>query len=72
MRREIVMAPEAVEDFRSLKANVRAEVQDAIERHLRYQPAKATKKASPGRALLKIPQLTCRFSVCSLERVRDM
>jgi mRNA-degrading endonuclease RelE of RelBE toxin-antitoxin system len=43
MRYEIILAPEAVEDLRSLKANVRAEVQDAIERHLRHKPTKASK-----------------------------
>jgi len=42
MRYEILLAPEAVEDFRSLKANARAEVRDAIERHLRYQPAETS------------------------------
>ena len=43
MRYEILLAPEAVEDLRSLKANVRAEVQDVIERHLRHQPTKTSK-----------------------------
>ena len=42
MRYEILLAPEAVEDFRALKANARAEVRDAIERHLRYQPAETS------------------------------
>ena len=39
MRYEILLAPEAVQDLRSLKANVRAEVRDGLERHLRHQPA---------------------------------
>ena len=43
MRYDIVLAPEAVEDLQSLKANVRAEVEDAIERHLRYEPTKTSK-----------------------------
>ena len=43
MRYEIILAPEAVEDLRHLKANVRAEVKDAIERHLRHQPTKTSK-----------------------------
>jgi hypothetical protein len=30
---EIVLAPEAVEDLKGLKANIRAEVRVAIERH---------------------------------------
>ncbi len=43
MRYEILLGPEAVEDLQSLKANVRAEVRDAIDRHLRHQPTKTSK-----------------------------
>lgn len=43
MRYEIILAPEAVEDLRNLKANIRAEVEDAIERHLRHEPMKTSK-----------------------------
>ena len=43
MRYEIVLAPEAVEDLRCLKANVRGDVRDAIERHLRHEPTKTSK-----------------------------
>lgn len=43
MRYEIVLAPEAVEDLRSLKANVRTQVRDAIEHHLRHEPTKTSK-----------------------------
>ena len=43
MRYEIVLAPEAVEDLANLGANHRAEVRDAIERHLRHEPAKVSK-----------------------------
>ena len=43
MRYEIVFAPETVEDFRALKANVRARVRDAIERHLRHAPTRTSK-----------------------------
>jgi len=38
MRHEIVLAPEAVDDFRRLPAAVRATVRDAMETHLRHQP----------------------------------
>jgi mRNA interferase RelE/StbE len=41
MRFEIVLAPEAVEDLKSLKANVRAAIRTALGTHLRYQPTKA-------------------------------
>ncbi len=43
MRYDILLAPEAVEDLQSLKANVRAEVLDAMEDHLRHQPRKTSK-----------------------------
>jgi mRNA interferase RelE/StbE len=40
---EIVLAPEAVEDLRRLRANVRTEVHTAIETHLRHEPRKASR-----------------------------
>ena len=43
MRFEIVLAPEAVADLRSLKANVRSAVRDAIETHLRHEPMKTSR-----------------------------
>jgi mRNA interferase RelE/StbE len=43
MRYDIVLAPEAVEDLASLKANARAAVRDAFQEHLRHQPTKASK-----------------------------
>lgn len=43
MRYEIVLAPEAVNDLKRLHARVRAEVKDALERHLRHEPAKVSK-----------------------------
>jgi mRNA interferase RelE/StbE len=43
MRYDILMAPEAVADLNDLKANVRAVVRDAIEEHLRHQPARVSK-----------------------------
>jgi mRNA-degrading endonuclease RelE of RelBE toxin-antitoxin system len=43
MRYEIILAPEAAEDLRCLEANVRAQVRDAIERHLRHEPTKTSK-----------------------------
>jgi mRNA interferase RelE/StbE len=36
MRFEIVLSPEAVEDLKKLKANVRAAVRPALETHLRH------------------------------------
>lgn len=43
MRFAILLAPEAVEDLRELKANRRAEVQEAIEMHLRHEPGKTSR-----------------------------
>ena len=39
----IVLAPEAAEDLKSLKANIRSEVTAAIERHLRHEPRKTSR-----------------------------
>ena len=44
MQFEIAFAPEAVEDWRRLKANFRALVRDAIEQHLRHTPTRTSKR----------------------------
>jgi len=43
MRYEIILAPEAAQDLKRLKAHVRAEVKDALETHLRHEPTKVSK-----------------------------
>lgn len=43
MRYEIILSPAAIEDLRSLKANLRAEVRDAMEEHLRHNPTQESK-----------------------------
>jgi mRNA interferase RelE/StbE len=43
MRYNIILSPEAIEDLRSLKANWRATMRDAIEKHLRHTPTKESK-----------------------------
>ena len=43
MRFEILLAPEAVEDLRRLKAGERAAVREALETHLRHEPAKTSR-----------------------------
>ncbi len=40
---EIILAPEAVRDLEKLRAHLRAEVRDSIERHLRERPTKTSK-----------------------------
>ena len=41
MRHEIVLAPEAVEDLGRLRAHLRPQVRDAMERRLRHSPTEA-------------------------------
>jgi mRNA-degrading endonuclease RelE of RelBE toxin-antitoxin system len=45
MRYEIVLATQAVEDFRRLSARGRSTIRDALERHLRYEPDKETRNS---------------------------
>jgi mRNA-degrading endonuclease RelE of RelBE toxin-antitoxin system len=60
MRYEIILAPEAVEDLRTLKARLRSEVRDAIERHLRHQPKKASKSRIKRLRGIRRPQYRLR------------
>jgi mRNA interferase RelE/StbE len=60
MRFEIVLAPEAVEDLRSLKANVRSTVRDALETHLRYEPMKTSRSRIKRLRGLARPQYRLR------------
>lgn len=43
MRFEILLAPEAVEDLRKLKAKERSAVKEAPEAHLRHEPTKTSR-----------------------------
>ena len=43
MRHEIILAPEASEQFQRLRAHIRAAVRDALETHLRFEPTKSRK-----------------------------
>jgi mRNA-degrading endonuclease RelE of RelBE toxin-antitoxin system len=60
MRYEIVLAPEAIEDLEALRANVRAEVRDAIQRHLRHEPMKQSKSRVKRLRGLSRPQFRLR------------
>jgi mRNA interferase RelE/StbE len=60
MPHAIVMAPEAVEDFKALRANVRAEVKAALETHLRHEPAKASRSRIKKLRGLRRPQYRLR------------
>ena len=60
MRFEIVLAPEAIEDFRKLKAGVRSGIRDALETHLRYEPMKTSRSRIKRMRGLARPQYRLR------------
>jgi mRNA-degrading endonuclease RelE of RelBE toxin-antitoxin system len=60
MAYEIVLAPEAVEDLRALKANVRAAVRRALEIHLRHEPSKTSRSRIKRLRGLRRPQYRLR------------
>jgi mRNA interferase RelE/StbE len=60
MRYAIILAPEAVVDFKRLKANLRADVRDALETHLRHAPAKTSKSRIKRLRGLGRPQFRLR------------
>jgi mRNA-degrading endonuclease RelE of RelBE toxin-antitoxin system len=43
MRHELVFAPEAGAHYRQLPAYLRAQVRDALEQHLRHEPARESR-----------------------------
>jgi mRNA interferase RelE/StbE len=60
MRFDIVLAPEAVQDLKALKAGLRAAVRDALETHLRHEPAKTSKSRIKRLRGLRRPQYRLR------------
>ena len=60
MRHEIILAPEAVDDLRRLKANVRRAVRDAIEGHLRHEPTRISRSRIKRLQGLSQPQFRLR------------
>jgi mRNA interferase RelE/StbE len=62
MRYNIVLAPEAVDDLKLLKANARTEVKDGIEKHLRHEPKKVSKSRIKRLKGLKKPQYRLRVN----------
>lgn len=60
MRYDIVFAPEAVDDYRRLKANLRSTVRDAIALHLRHQPTKISKSRIKRLRGIRKPQYRLR------------
>ena len=62
MRYSIVLAPEAIDDLNKLKVNLRAEVKDGIETHLRHEPTKVSKSRIKRLRGLKRPQYRLRLN----------
>ena len=60
MRHDIVLALSAVRQLRALRAHVRAEVRDAIERHLRHQPEQVSRSRIKRLRGLTRPQYRLR------------
>jgi mRNA-degrading endonuclease RelE of RelBE toxin-antitoxin system len=60
LRFEIVLAPEAVEYLKTLKAVVRSEVRDAIETHLRHEPRKESRSRIKRLRGSSLPQYRLR------------
>ncbi|MBI4206467.1 MAG: type II toxin-antitoxin system RelE/ParE family toxin [Betaproteobacteria bacterium] len=60
MRFEIVLAPEAVEDLRHLRANLRTTVREALETHLRHEPTKTGRSRIKRLRGLSRPQYRLR------------
>jgi mRNA-degrading endonuclease RelE of RelBE toxin-antitoxin system len=60
MRYEILLAPSAVRELRSLSAHDRARVKEAIERHLRHEPTKLSKSRIKRLRGLSRPQYRLR------------
>jgi mRNA-degrading endonuclease RelE of RelBE toxin-antitoxin system len=56
----IILAPEAVEDLKTLKANVRATVRAEMQRHLRHEPRKVSRSRIKRLRGLAHPQYRLR------------
>lgn len=59
---EIVLAPEAVEDLRALRANIRTAVRAALETHLRHEPEKTSRSRIKRLRGIRRPQYRLRIS----------
>jgi mRNA interferase RelE/StbE len=60
MRYEVVLAPEAARAYRALPAYRRAEVRDALDRHLRHEPTRFSKSRIKRLRGLSQPQYRLR------------
>ncbi len=60
MRYEIILAPQAIAQQRSLPAHVRSQVRDALETHLRHEPTKVSRSRIKRLRGLARPQYRLR------------
>ncbi len=60
MRREILLAPQAVLDLKGLPARERTAVRDAMELHLRHQPTRVSRSRIKRLRGLSKPQYRLR------------
>ena len=60
MRFEILLAPEAIDDLRKLKAGLRATVREALETYLRHEPMKTGRSRIKRLRGLSRPQYRLR------------
>ena len=57
----IILAPQAAGDLGDLKANLRAEVREGIETHLRHEPGKTSRSRIKRLRKLSQPQYRLRI-----------
>jgi mRNA interferase RelE/StbE len=57
---DIVLAPEAIEDLKRLRGNLRAEVRSAMEVHLRHEPTKVSRSRIRRLRGIRRPQFRLR------------
>ena len=57
---DVILAPAAAQQLKSLKANVRATVRDAMEKHLRHEPTRVSKSRIKRLQGLSQPQYRLR------------
>jgi mRNA-degrading endonuclease RelE of RelBE toxin-antitoxin system len=61
MKYRIILAPEAVQDLKSLDAHDRAKIKDLIEKHLRHTPTRISKSRIKKLRGLRHPQYRLRI-----------
>jgi mRNA-degrading endonuclease RelE of RelBE toxin-antitoxin system len=57
---EIILAPEAVDDLKRLRANVRSAVRSALDTHLRHEPRKTSRSRVKRLRGVRRPQYRLR------------